>query len=130
MATILADTFTAALGRLAGDEQKQVKLTVFDLQTEPDRPGLQFHRIDNSKDPNFWSVRVSRDVRIIVHKTGASLLLAYVGHHDDAYRWAERRRIETHPKTGALQIVEIRERVEEIAIKLPPQHAFDFGQPI
>ena len=83
---------------------------------KPSRIGrdLQFHRIDNSKDPNFWSVRVSRDIRIIVHKTGASLLLAYVGHHDDAYRWAERRRIETHPKTGALQIVEIRERVEEV----------------
>jgi hypothetical protein len=63
MPTILADSFTAALGRLASDEQ-EVKLTVFDLQTEPDRPGLQFHRIDNSRDPNFWSVRVSRDIRI------------------------------------------------------------------
>lgn len=130
MPIVLADTFTTALDRLAGDEQKQVKLTVFDLQTEPDRPGLQFHRIDNSKDPNFWSVRVSRDIRIIVHKTGASVLLAYVGHHDDAYRWAERRRIETHPKTGALQIVEIRERVEELTTRLPAQHAFEFGQPI
>ncbi len=37
MPTILAESFTAALGRLAGDEQKQVKLTMFDLQTEPDR---------------------------------------------------------------------------------------------
>lgn len=130
MTTILADSFTAALGRLSGDEQKQTKLTVFDLQTEPDRPGLQFDRIDNSKDPNFWSVRVSRDVRIIVHKTGASLLLAYVGHHDDAYRWAERRRVETHPKTGAVQIVEVRERVEEIAATPHPQGAFDFGVPV
>jgi hypothetical protein len=67
-----------------------VKLTVFDLQTERDRRGLQFRRIDRSKDPNFWSVQVRRDVRIIVHKSGASLLLAYVGHHDDAYAWAER----------------------------------------
>ena len=130
MSVILADSFTAALGRLAGDEQKQTKLTVFDLQTEPDRPGLQFHRIDNSKDPNFWSVRVSRDVRIIVHKAGASLLLAYVGHHDDAYHWAERRRIEAHPKTGVLQIVEIRERVEEVATKPPVQAGFDFGAPV
>jgi superfamily I DNA/RNA helicase len=128
MPTILADTFTVALGRLAGDEQKQVKLTVFDLQTEPDRPGLQFHRIDKSKDPNFWSVRVNRDVRIVVHKTGESLLLAYVGHHDDAYRWAERRRIETHPKTGAVQIVEVRERIEEIVSAAQP--SFDFGKPI
>jgi hypothetical protein len=114
--TILADSFTAALAKLANDEQKQAKLTVYDLQTSPDHPGLKFHRIDTSKDPNFWSVRVNRDLRIIVHKTGASLMLAYVDHHDDAYRWAERRRIDTHPKTGVLQIVEVRERVEEIAV--------------
>ena len=54
-------------------------------------------------------------MRLIIHKTAASLLLAYVGHHDDAYSWAERRRIEAHSKTGAIQIVEVRERVEEIA---------------
>ncbi|RWC95952.1 MAG: DNA helicase, partial [Mesorhizobium sp.] len=106
MPTILADSFTTALAKLANDEQKQAKLTAFDLQANPDQPGLQFHRIDKSKDPNFWSVRVSRDIRIIVHKTGASLMLAYVDHHDDAYKWAERRRIETHPATGAIQIVE------------------------
>lgn len=118
MATILADSFTSSLARLSNDEQKQVKLTAFDLQTDPDRPGLQFHRIDASKDPNFWSVRVNRDLRIIIHKTGDSVMLAYVDHHDDAYKWAERRRIETHPRTGAVQVVEVRERVEEIAV--PP----------
>jgi hypothetical protein len=121
MPTILANSFTASLAKLANDEQKQVKLTAFDLQTNPDQPGLQFHRIDKSKDPNFWSVRVSRDIRIIVHKTGASLMLAYVDHHDDAYKWAERRRIETHPATGAIQIVEVRERVEEIALPAATQ---------
>ncbi len=130
MTTILAESFTTALGRLAGDEQKQVKLTVYDLQTEPDRPGLQFHRIDKSKDRNFWSVRVSRDVRIVVHRAGSSLLLAYVGHHDDAYDWAERRRIEAHPTTGAVQIVEVRERVEEIAAAPAVQGTLDLGTPI
>jgi len=114
MPTILADSFTISLAKLANDEQKQVKLTAFDLQTDPNRPGLQFHRIDASKDPNFWSVRVNRDLRIIIHKTDDSVMLAYVDHHDNAYKWAERRRIETHPRTGALQIVEVRERVEEI----------------
>jgi len=120
MTTILADSFTVSLAKLSNDEQKQVKLTAFDLQTDPNRPGLQFHRIDASKDPNFWSVRVNRDLRIIIHKTGDSVMLAYVDHHDDAYKWAERRRIETHPRTGALQIVEVRERVEEIVIQPAP----------
>jgi len=54
LSTILADSFTTALARLSNEEQKQVKLTAFDLQTDPNRPGLQFHRIDKSKDPNFW----------------------------------------------------------------------------
>lgn len=113
---LLADTFQAALAKLTNEEQKAVKLTVFDLQQDPSNPGLKFHRIDKSKDPNFWSLRVNRDLRLIVHKTKSSFLVAYVDHHDDAYRWAERRRIDTHPRTGAAQIVEVRERVEEITI--------------
>ena len=110
----IAATFTAALARLAGPEQKAAKTTAFDLQMDPTAPGMKFHRIDLSRDPNFWSVRATSDIRIIVHKTEASFLLAYVGHHDDAYTWAERRRIEAHPCTGAIQIVEVRERVEEV----------------
>jgi hypothetical protein len=125
MPTLLADSFITALARLTNEERKQAKLTAFELQSNPDQPGLQFHRIDRSKDPNFWSVRVNRDVRIIVHKRGDSLLLAYVDHHDDAYAWAERRRIEAHPRTGAIQIVEVRERVEDVA----PPATFDFVFP-
>jgi mRNA-degrading endonuclease RelE of RelBE toxin-antitoxin system len=112
----IADTFTDSLARLTGDEQKAVKTTAFDLQLNPAHPSLQFHKLEKAKDPNFWSIRVSRDVRIIVHRTGTSLLLCYVDHHDDAYGWAERRKLETHPKTGAAQLVEIRARVEEITI--------------
>ncbi|HYI92284.1 MAG TPA: hypothetical protein VEX68_01950, partial [Bryobacteraceae bacterium] len=110
----IADTFTGALAKLPAQEQKSAKTAAFDLQLNPSAPGLQFHRIDKSKDPNFWSIRVNRDLRIIVHKTASSFLLCYVDHHDKAYDWAIRRRIEAHPKTGAIQIVEVRERVEEI----------------
>src|SRR6266567_1803233 len=112
----IADTFTDSLARLTGDEQKAAKTTAFDLQLNPAHPGLQFHKLERAKDPNFWSMRVSRDVRVIVHRTGTSLLLCYVGHHDSAYQWAERRRLETHPKTGAAQLVEIRERIQEITV--------------
>jgi len=31
-------------------------------------------------------------------------MLCYVDHHDPAYDWASRRKIETHPVTGAAQI--------------------------
>ncbi len=115
MDIIIADSFTDSLARLNGQEQKAAKITAFDLQADPSSPGLQFHRIDQSKDPNFWSLRVNRDLRIVVHRTTGSLLICYVDHHDRAYAWAERRRIEAHPRTGTIQIVEVRERVEEIA---------------
>src|SRR5690554_2225163 len=112
----IADTFTASLAKLTGDEQKHVKTTAFDLQMNPANPGMSFHKLDKAKDKNFWSVRVSRDIRLIVHKTDASLLLCYVDHHDKAYHWAERRKLETHPKTGAAQLVEIREAVQEVVV--------------
>ena len=94
----IADTFTDSLARLTGDEQKAVKTTAFDLQLNPASPGMSFHKLDKAKDKNFWSVRVSSDIRLIVHKTAGSLLLCYVDHHDKAYDWAERRKLETHPE--------------------------------
>jgi mRNA-degrading endonuclease RelE of RelBE toxin-antitoxin system len=112
----IADTFTDSLARLTSEEQKAVKTTAFDLQLNPANPGMQFHKLNKPKDKNFWSVRVSADVRLIVHKTADSLLLCYVAHHDKAYDWAERRKLETHPKTGAAQWVEIRETVQEVLI--------------
>ena len=112
----IADTFTASLARLTGDEQKIAKTTAFDVQVDPASPGMQFHRLTKSKDPNFWSIRVGSDLRLIVHKTASSLMLCYVDHHDAAYAWAERRKIERHPQTGAAQLVEVREMVREIVI--------------
>jgi hypothetical protein len=112
----IADTFSDSLTRLTNDEQRAVKTTAFDLQMNPSYPGLQFHRLDKARDRNFWSVRVNQDIRLIVHRTDASILLCYVGHHDGAYQWGERRKLETHPKTGAAQLVEIRETVQEIII--------------
>ena len=112
----IADTFTDSLAKLTGDEQKAVKTAAFDLQLNPAHPSLQFHKLDKPKDRRFWSIRVNSDVRLIVHRTESSLLLCYVGHHDSAYQWAERRKLETHPKTGAAQFVEVRETVQEITI--------------
>lgn len=112
----IADTFTDSLTKLTSEEQKSVKTTVFDLQANPKHPSLQFHKVEQAKDPRFWSVRGNLDIRLIVHKDGDDLLVCYVNHHDDAYSWARRRKIEVHPKTGAAQLVEIRESVREIVV--------------
>src|SRR5438093_1470725 len=109
-------TVIDSLARLTGEEQKAVKTTAFDLQMDPSSPGLSYHKLDKAKDKRFWSVRVSSDIRLIVHRTDSSLLLCYVDHHDRAYAWAERRKLESHPATGAAQMIELRESVREIAV--------------
>ena len=141
---LLADTFTDSLARLTNEEQKLVKTTAFDLQLNPAHPSLQFHKLDRAKDPNFASVRVNLDIRIIVHRGPSSLLLCYVAHHDDAYHWAQCRKLETHPLTGAAQMVEIRKRIKEIEVliyvdapvskpplfaNIPPDKLLSYGVP-
>ena len=112
----ISDTFTGALAKLENHEQKLVKTKVFDLQMDPSGNSLRFHRLESVKDKNFWSVSVNMDLRIVVHRSEESLLLCYVDHHDEAYRWAAVRKIEVHPKTGAAQLVELVETVREIEI--------------
>ena len=112
----IADTFTASLARLPNEQQRAAKTTAFDLQTNIAHPSLSLHRVTGAKDPGFWSARVNLDLRIILHRAGENVVLCYVDSHDDAYRWAERRRLETHPTTGAAQLVELREVVQEVVV--------------
>ena len=112
----IADTFTASLAKLPNDQQRAAKTTAFDLQTNIAHPSLSLHRVTGARDPGFWSARVNLDLRIILHRAGENVVLCYVDSHDDAYRWAERRRLETHPTTGAAQLVELREVVQEVVV--------------
>jgi hypothetical protein len=83
---------------------------------DPANPGMSFHKLDKARDRNFWSVRVGSNIRLIVHKSPGSLMLCCVDHHDKAYAWVERRKLEAHPTTGAAQLVETRERVKDIVV--------------
>ena len=110
----IATTFLDSLTRLTAKEQAQAKKAAFDFQVDPAHPSFKFHRIQRSREKHFWSFRVSSELRVVVYKTEEDFTLCYAGHHDDAYSWAERRHYEVHPTTGAVQLVETRETVEEV----------------
>ena len=114
----IAKTFTTSLERLASADRAAANDATMRLLADPAHPGLSFHRLGNAKDKRFWSVRANDDVRVIVHRDGDAFLLCYADHHDAAYRWAERRKLEEHPTTGAMQLVEVRERVEEVVKRI------------
>jgi mRNA-degrading endonuclease RelE of RelBE toxin-antitoxin system len=111
---VIADTLASSIQKLDAQSQALVKQAVFDFQVDPKKPSFQYHRLENAKDKNFWSIRVNQDLRIIIHRNKDTNVLCYADHHDPAYRWAERRRLEVHPETGAAQMVVIDERVEEV----------------
>ena len=112
----IASTFTDSLTKLTANEQTAAKSTVFDLQANPGLGGLNLHRVQGARDRDFWSARVNQDIRIIVHRHAGNTTLCYVDHHDDAYSWASKRKMEVHPRTGAMQIVELRETVVEVPV--------------
>lgn len=117
MQFIFADTLHSSIAKLHLNEAKQTKTTLYDLQINPTSPGLSFHRVERARDPNFWSIRVNQDIRIIIHRTNQSFVVCYADHHDNAYRWAENRKGMVHPTTGAFQFIKIRECVEEVVVK-------------
>lgn len=95
--TLIANSFMDGLVRLTTNEQAIAKQVAFDLQYRPDHPGCQLHRLEGF-DPNMWSARVNRDLRIIINRSAGSAVLCYVAHHDDAKAWAKRRKPETQRK--------------------------------
>ena len=105
-------TFKESLNKLQAGEQRAVNNAVLKLFKNPTQSGLNLEKLHQAKQGNLYSARVSRDIRIIIHIENDNFVLCYVGHHDEAYAWANRRKIETHPTTGAAQIVVIPERVE------------------
>ena len=48
----------------------------------------------------------------------------YVDHHDEAYRWAEKRRLAINPVTGAMQMV-VLESVFEAAPVAPAKASIE-----
>lgn len=90
-------------------DQSAVNACIQKFQDNPANPGISLERVDRSRDPNVWAARANRDVRIIIHKSSDIETMLYVGHHDDAYRWAKDIKVESNSMTGNLQVVHVEE---------------------
>jgi len=109
MLVSIANTFNKSLHRLQNRDRERASLAVLSFIENPKNPGLRWHQLDRFQDPNFGSISVTDNIRIIAHKLNESFHLCYVDRHDEAYNWARRRKIEKHSVTGALQIVKLPE---------------------
>ena len=102
----LAQDFLSNLSKLPSAIQSKVLKWALKFQSDPTANGINYETIKSARDKNLRSVRIDQDWRGIVFKPdkGDVYVLMYVDKHDDAYRWAETRRVAINPVTGAMQL--------------------------
>jgi len=94
--------------------------TMRNLHKKPSLPGLNCEPI-GKKEKNIWSARLNKSYRLIFFKSPKDDLIIplFVGNHDEAYRWAERKKFEINPFTGEIQLFDHEEQCnEELVLSL------------
>lgn len=102
----LAQDFLANMAKIPSGIQSKILKWALVFQADPTASGINYEKIRQARDKNLRSVRIDQDWRGIVFKPdkGDVYVLMYVDKHDDAYRWAENKRIAVNPVTGAMQV--------------------------
>ena len=101
--------FFKALNALPERGRAKVHKFIVQFMDEPTGTGLNYERINGSRDPQLRSLRVDQDYRCIVRapEKGNTYVLLWVDKHDDAYAWARRKACQVNRVSGALQIVDV-----------------------
>lgn len=109
---ISADFFTAFS---AIPRQKQSKVVDFinKFRNNPMSSGINYEKIVNAFDENIRSVRIDDTYRGIVLKPTLSnvYLLLWVDHHDEAYKWAVRKKCIINSETGSIQVFDVQDEI-------------------
>lgn len=126
----LSNDFLLQLAKLPAKVHGKVMKWAIQFQADPTSPGINYENIHGARDANLKSVRLDVDWRGIVFKpsSGDVYVLLYVDHHDDAYRWAENRKLTINPVTGAMQLVTL-EQVQEVTQEQPATSVAVAAQP-
>lgn len=107
----LSQDFLLNLSNLPSGVQSRVMKWAILFQSNPKSPSINYENIHAASDANMKSVRIDGDWRGIVFKPdrGDVYVLLHVNKHDEAYRWAERRKLIINPVTGAMQMIQVEE---------------------
>lgn len=111
----ISSDFLDAFAKLPRKEQQKTSSFLTKLRNDPTAPGINYEKIESSADAKIYSVRIDDAYRGIVVReqdTGVYLLL-WVDHHDEAYDWARRKRCAVNPKTGTLQVYDVKDASDD-----------------
>lgn len=111
----ISSDFLTAFAKLPRQIQGKVTEFVNKFRNNPMSPGLNYEKLNSGSDKKIYSVRIDDTYRGIVVRQPESgvYLLLWVDHHDEAYRWAARKRCEVNPQTGAIQVFDMQTVAEK-----------------
>lgn len=118
----ISSDFLTAFARLPRQIQGKVTEFVNKFRNDPTSSGINYEKLSGGMDKKIYSVRIDDTYRGIVVRqleTGVYLLL-WVDHHDEAYQWAANKKCEVNPKTGAIQVFDVQNIVEEVSVSAAP----------
>lgn len=109
----MQDTFLEAYARIPKSEQKRIYKLIDSLRMNIKSNGLNLETVKEAIDPNVYSVRLSDSYRVILVRPEKEdvYLLVWIDHHDEAYRWAKRKRFVPNKETQTLQMWDMEEGV-------------------
>lgn len=101
----LSKSYFTSLDLLDAVVQKRANAALIKFDQEPQSPGLNLEKLNN----DFWSIRVDRAYRIILHRNHPDFayVFVWVDHHDAAYDWANARSVEV--KDDIVYLINIEE---------------------
>ena len=104
----MSSEFLDAFARLPSSQQRSVRTLITRFNADSTAGGLNYERIQGSRDAKLRSLRIDRGYRAIISKPerGNVHILLWADKHDDAYTWAKRHRCDINPETGAIQVYE------------------------
>lgn len=110
--------------------QKHATTFLTKFQTNPRSSGINLERIANAADEKLYSARIDQRYRAIIafQKSSNVYVLLYVGDHDDAYKWAETKKLDVNPNTRAIQLYDMVSQEEiDTAMREDSQNEVGWG---
>lgn len=105
----LGSDLMCSLLELPKKAQKHATTFLTKFQANPRSSGINLERIANAADEKLYSARIDQRYRAIIafQKSSNVYVLLYVGDHDDAYKWAETKKLDVNPNTRAIQLYDM-----------------------
>jgi len=113
----LSQDFLSCLSGVPPSIAKKSREMISKFRSSPTSNGLNYERIQQTRDRNFHSLRIDQDYRAIVWSSpaGGNYVFLWLDRHDASYAWARNRRVEINPELGALQIYMLEDEPQKTA---------------